>query len=82
MTTSVTQQKKLPKDYFANIKGDFFVSQKWLEKPRVIPQPWLPVNSRHKQVVLIDPCPAAGALAQAAGFAWHEHRSRAPGVFA
>ena len=33
MTTSVIQQKRLPKDHFGNIKGDFLVSQKWLEKP-------------------------------------------------
>ena len=38
MTTSVIQQKGLPKDYFVNRKGDSLVSQKWLEKPRVIPQ--------------------------------------------
>ena len=31
MTTSVMQQKGLPKDYFLHIKGDSLVSQKWGE---------------------------------------------------
>ena len=33
MTTSVIQQKGLPKDYFENRKGDSLVSQKWGETP-------------------------------------------------
>ena len=33
MTTSVIQQKRLPKDYVVSIKGDFLVSQKWGETP-------------------------------------------------
>ena len=33
MTTSVIQQKGLPKDYFASRKGHSFLSQKWGETP-------------------------------------------------
>ena len=33
MTTSMIQQKGLPKDYFVHIKRDSLVSQKWGETP-------------------------------------------------
>ena len=60
MTTSVIQQKGLPKDYFLHIKGDSQKYHRSGEKPRVIPQPW-----SKKDTCIAQVCDAGRAPAPA-----------------
>ena len=63
MTTSVIQQKGLPKDYFLHKGGFPQVSQKWLEKPRVIPQPCFQLLGKNEDAEPSSPFDSRGRRA-------------------